>query len=157
VLFFSVIYNGFCVRFRAWVLFPVLVGCNVAPALSRRGPAESRSYVDPCSVVQCTPHDTAGVRIVNSRLIAGETALTPQFTAIQSFDVSLERPEVAFSARRTDNFDIGLVSLDGSDMHSVPADPAADIDVQSAPRGNTISSTVRGKLSAAARTRHAPT
>ena len=144
-------------RFRGWMLFPVLVGCNVAPALSRRGPAESRSYVDPCSVVQCTPHDTAGVRIVNSRLIAGETALTPQFTAIQSFDVSLERREVAFSARRTDNFDIGLVSLDGSDIHWVPADPADEIDVQWAPRGNKISYTVRGKVGDVVRTLHVPT
>src|SRR5205807_8315221 len=126
-------------------------------ALSRRGPAESWSYVDPCSVVQCVPHDTAGVRIVNSRLIAGETALTPQFTAIQSFDVSLERGEVAFSARRTDNFDIGLVSLDGSDVHWIPQDPADETDVQWAPRGNKISYVVHSRTGDLVRTVHIPT
>jgi hypothetical protein len=37
--------------------------------------------------------------------------LTPQFAAIESFDVSADRGEVVFSAKRKDSFDIGLVAL----------------------------------------------
>ena len=128
------------------MLFPMLVCCATAP-----------KRLDPCAVVQCMPHDTASVRIVNSRLIAGDKALTPQFAAIQSFDISLERREVVFSARRADSFDIGLVSLDGSNIHWVPADPADEIDVQWAPRGNKISYIVRMKAGDVVRTLHVPT
>src|SRR2546421_460714 len=49
-----------------------------------------------------------------ARLVRENEALTPEFAAIDSFSVSAERGEVAFSAKRKDNFDVGLVSTDGS-------------------------------------------
>jgi hypothetical protein len=89
--------------------------------------------------------------------MAGEKALTPAFAAIQSFDVSLERREVVFSAKRTDNFDVGLVSLDGSEVHWLPAERVDETDAQWAPRGNKVSyilHTARGDI---VRTVHVPT
>jgi hypothetical protein len=97
------------------------------------------------------------VKVVDGKLVADGKDLTPQFRAIQSFDVSLERREVAFSAKRSDNFDIGLVSLDGSDIHWVPEDPADETDVQWAPRGNKISFVVHSRGGDLVRTVHIPT
>ncbi|HEV2720455.1 MAG TPA: hypothetical protein VG323_10595, partial [Thermoanaerobaculia bacterium] len=51
------------------------------------------------------------VHVAHGQLFRGRTALTPRFAAIDSFDVSLDRREVVFSAKRTTNFDVGLVSL----------------------------------------------
>lgn len=76
---------------------------------------------------------------------------------IQSFDVSLDRREVVFSAKRKDKFDIGLVSLDGSDVHWFPSDPADEINVQWALRGNKVSYTVRAEAGDVVRTVHVPT
>src|SRR5436853_6232652 len=39
------------------------------------------------------------------KLLNGDTAITPAFRAIDSFDVSLERKEVVFSAKRDEIFD----------------------------------------------------
>jgi len=113
--------------------------------------------LDPCSKVDCVPHDNSSVRAQNGKLSAAGKELTPQLAAIQSFDVSLERREVVFSAKRADNFDIGLVSLDGSDIHWFPSDPADEIDVQWAPRGNKVSYVVRAKSGDVVRTVHVPT
>jgi hypothetical protein len=103
----------------------------------------------------------AGVRVVESaagaKLVSGDKDLTPEYRAIDSFDVSLDRREIAFSARRTDNFDIGLVSLDGSEVHWVPPDPVDEIAVQYAPRGNKISYIVRARGGDLVRTVHIPT
>lgn len=104
---------------------------------------------------------TAGVRLVQvgdrSKLVNGEKELTPPFPAIDSFDVSLDRREIVFSAKRIDNFDVGLVSLDGSDIHWVPEDPADEVGVQWAPRGNKISYVVRSRGGDLVRTVHVPT
>lgn len=135
-------------RFWPWVLFPILVCCAAA---------SPKPKLDPCSVVQCVPHDGAGVKIVDGKLFAGIKELTPQFKAIQSFDVSLERREIVFSAKRDTNFDIGLVSLDGSPIHWVPEDPADETDVQWAPRGNKISYIVHARTGDIVRTVHVPT
>lgn len=135
-------------RLSRWLFFLFLVGCASAPTVQK---------LDPCGVVQCVPHPTAGVRIADGKLYNGDKALTPQFVAIQSFDVSLERREIAFSAKRKDNFDIGLVSLDGSDVHWVPEDPADETDVQWAPRGNKISYIVHAPVGDVVRTVHVPT
>lgn len=102
-----------------------------------------------------TPLDT--VRIVDNQLFRGRTALTPRFAAIDSFDVSRDRREVVFSAKRTTNFDIGLVSLDGSDIHWVPEDPRDETAVQWAPRGNKISYVVHAAGGDVVRTVHVPT
>lgn len=95
--------------------------------------------------------------MVEGALVAGGKVLTPRFAAVQSFDVSLDRREVVFSAKRKDNFDIGLVSLDGSDVHWFPADPSDETDVQWAPRGNKVSYIVHTPTGDLVRTVHVPT
>ena len=112
---------------------------------------------DLCARFECAPGDKGGVTVVDGRLLVDGKVLTPRFAAIQSFDVSRDRGEVAFSARRADNFDIGLVSLEGSDVHWVPADPADETDVQWAPRGNKVSYTVHTRAGDVVRTVHVPT
>ncbi len=97
------------------------------------------------------------MKVDGGRIVAGGKALTPQFMQIQSFDVSLDRREVVFSAKRKDKFDIGLVSLDGSDVHWFPLDAADAVDVQWAPRGNKVSYIVRAESGDVVRTVHVPT
>ena len=99
----------------------------------------------------------SGVRVRDNALERNGKTLTPAFRAIDSFAVSEERKEVAFSAKRGDNFDIGLVSIDGSDIHWVPEEPADEIAVQWAPRGNKISYLVRTATGDLVRTVHIPT
>lgn len=94
---------------------------------------------------------------IGPRLVNGSRTLTEQFVAIDSFDISAERGEVAFSARRDDDFDIGLVATEGSPIKWVPNDPADEIGVQWAPRGNKISYIVRGAGGDLVRTVHIPT
>lgn len=137
-----------CVRVRPLLLFPILVGCATAVSTPK---------LDPCSVVQCVADDRAGVRIADNKLVVGDKILTPQFKAIQSFDVSTERREVVFSARRDSNFDIGLVSLDGSQINWIPEDPANETDVQWAPKGNKVSYIVHAPTGDLVRTVHIPT
>src|SRR5262249_48593584 len=150
VLFFSVIYNAFSVRFSGWLIGPLLVSCATVPP--------SEKPLDPCSKVDCVARDNSAVRVEHGKLVAGTNELTPQLAAIQSFDVSLERREVVFSAKNgADNFDIGLVSLDGSDIHWFPSDPADETDVQWAPRGNKVSYIVHLKAGDVVRTVHVPT
>ena len=134
-------------RFSGWLLFPVIVGCATSQT----------PHIDLCSKVPCLPHDTAGVAIAAGKLVVGGKELTPHFKAIQSFDVSLDRREIVFSAKRADNFDIGLVSLDGSDVHWVPEDPSDETDPQWAPRGNKVSYIVHARAGDLIRTVHIPT
>ena len=102
-----------------------------------------------------------GIEIVTSpagQVIAnGGKALTEEFGAIESFDVSEARGEVVFSARRTGGFDIGLVAVEGSDISWVPADPADEVAVQWAPRGSKISYVIRSRFGDIVRTLHVPT
>ncbi len=91
------------------------------------------------------------------RLMRGTTALTDSFLAIDSFDVSESRGEVVFSAKRADNFDIGLVAVDGSQVNWAPAEPVDEVSVQWAPRGNKVSYVVRGRSGDLIRTLHIPT
>jgi hypothetical protein len=99
----------------------------------------------------------AGVHVDQNRLMNGSKALTPPFKAIDSFAVSLERGEIVFSAKRGDNFDVGLVSTEGSDIHWIPEDPADEINAQWAPRGNKVSYIVRLATGDVVRTVHIPT
>src|SRR6266550_2216356 len=97
---------GMFFRGSAALLF--LMNCATlkpVPAAWRSGPVTPR-IADICSKVVCAAKAPNDVRIVNGKIVAGTTELTPQFAAIQSFDVSVERREVVFSAKRTDNFDI---------------------------------------------------
>lgn len=112
---------------------------------------------DICQKVTCPARDAAGVRIEDGKLFVGDKALTPQFRAIDSFDVSLERREIVFSAKREDNFDAGLVSLDGSDVHWIPEDRADETGVRWAPRGHKVSYVVRTPSGDFVRTVHIPT
>jgi len=98
-----------------------------------------------------------GVRVEGNRLMRGDQALTEAFKAIDSFDVSESRGEVAFSAMRNDNFDIGLVSTDGSPVNWVPVESVDEVGVQWAPRGNKIGFIVRSKSGDFVRTVHIPT
>src|SRR5438270_9843978 len=99
----------------------------------------------------------ANIRVWGNQLFNGSKALTPKFAAIDSYDVSLERKEVVFSAKRKDNFDVGLVSIDGSDIHWIPEDPADEVGVQWAPRGNKVSYILHTPTGSIMRTVHIPT
>jgi hypothetical protein len=146
-------------QFRGSAALLFLMGCATltpVPEAWRSVPQAAR-ITDLCARVTCAPRSAADVKVADGKLVASGKNLTPQFRAIQSFDVSLERREVAFSAKRSDNFDIGLVSLDGSDIHWVPEDPADETDVQWAPRGNKISFVVHLRTGDLVRTVHIPT
>ena len=133
----------------ATALTPVPDSWRTVPEAPRIG--------DLCARVTCAEKAKSNVRVEGGKLFAGDKALTPAFAAIQSFDVSLDRREVAFSAKRTGNFDVGLVALDGSEISWLPAEPVDETDVQWAPRGNKLSyilHTTRGDI---VRTMHIPT
>ena len=97
------------------------------------------------------------IRNVDGQLVDGTTRVTEKFEAIQSFDVHAGRGEVIFSAKREHGYDIGLAATDGSKTNWLPADPADEIDVVWAPRGNKVSYTVRAKSGDFVRTLHIPT
>jgi len=104
------------------------------------------------------PKSQGPIRVDGGRLMNGEKALTEAFSALDSFDYSQSRGEVVFSAKRSDNFDVGLVSSDGSPIVWIPsADPSDEIAVQWAPRGNKVSYIVRAKGGDVVRTVHIPT
>jgi hypothetical protein len=83
--------------------------------------------------------------------------LTQPFAALGTFDVSRDRGEVVFAAKRAGNFDIGLVSTDGSPIHWVPEDPADESDPVWAPSGNKLSYLVHLATGDLVRTVHVPT
>jgi hypothetical protein len=95
--------------------------------------------------------------VADNRLFNGSKPLTPQFAAIDSFELSLDRKEVVFSAKRKDSFDVGLVSMDGSDIHWIPEDPADEVSAQWAPRGNKVSYILHTPTGSIVRTVHIPT
>lgn len=97
------------------------------------------------------------IHLSGGRLMNGQKPLTEAFLAIDSFDYSESRGEVVFSAKRDAGFDVGLVSSDGSAVNWVPADPADELDVQWAPRGNKISYILRANGGDIVRTLHIPT
>jgi hypothetical protein len=129
--------------------FPVPAGWDSTPRAS--------VISNLCAHVTCAARAQSAVHVVDNRIFNGTKGLTPPFAAIDSFDVSLDRKEVVFSARRKDNFDIGLVSIDGSDIHWVPEDPRDETDVQWAPRGNKVSFLLRTATGSVVRTVHIPT
>jgi hypothetical protein len=116
------------------------------------------SASDYCAHFDCAANFLpANIWIKDNQLVRGSKALTPQFVAIDSFSVSFPRKEVVFSAKRKDNFDIGLVSMDGSDIHWIPEDPADEVGVQWAARGNKVSYILRTVAGSVVRTVHIPT
>lgn len=97
------------------------------------------------------------IRVDGGRIMNGSLPLTEAYAAIDSFDLSVERKEIVFSAKRSDNFDTGLVSADGSQVNWIPAEPADEVAVQWAPRGHKVSYFVRGRSADLVRTVHIPT
>jgi hypothetical protein len=138
-----------------------LAGCATVP--SPVPPAwesvpKAASASDFCEHFECAVNFSMfDIRMSQNQLFNGSKALTPAFAAIDSYDVSFDRKEVVFSAKRTDNFDIGLVSVDGSDIHWIPEDPADETTVGWAPRGNKVSYILHTPTSSIVRTVHVPT
>ena len=97
------------------------------------------------------------VHVSGGSITRGTNALTPAFAAVDSLDVSEERGEVVFSAKRDRSFDIGLVSTDGSKVNWVPEEALDEVAVQWAPRGNKVSYVVRAQAGDLVRTVHIPT
>jgi hypothetical protein len=93
---------------------------------------------------------------IRPRLMNGDQPLTDQFAAIDSFDYSESRQEVIFSAKRDDNFDIGLAAADGSKVNWIPSDPADEVLVEWAPRGSKVSYVIRAGGGDVVRTLHIP-
>lgn len=154
---------------RPVVLLPILVlltGCGTGlrpiPAEWMSAPsAAPRADLAAALGTPAPAMDPAGVRLVRdlkgARLVRNETDLTPPYPEIESFDVSAERKEIAFSARRADNFDIALVSVDGSPVNWIPEDPADEEQPRWAPRGNKVAYFVRNRAGDFIRTVHIPT
>jgi hypothetical protein len=143
------------------VSFVFLAGC--ASATSPVPPAWETVPRAAIAGDYCTAfHCSEGFRLANiheddGQLFNSNKPLTPKFVAIDSFDVSLERQELVFSAQRKDNFDIGLVSMSGSDIHWIPEEPLDEVKVQWAPRGNKVSYILHTPTSSIVRTVHIPT
>src|SRR2546423_9585312 len=146
-------------RFTASLSLLLIAGCATSlkplPEAWRNVP-EAPRITDLCARVTCAEKPKSEVRVAAGRLYNGERGLTPQFAAIQSFDVSLDRGEVVFSAKNGDNFDVGLVSLDGSDIHWIPSERVDETDVQWAPRGNKASYVVHTPRGDVVRSVHIP-
>jgi len=126
-------------------------GCTSLPRISC-GAAGFSPPTEPGGLKPAAP-----LRVENNTILNGDKVLAGPFVAIDSVDVSASRGEVAFSAKRKDNFDIGLVALEGSPLKWVPEDPADEVDVKWAPRGNKISYVVRARGGDLVRTVHIPT
>ena len=126
-----------------------------ALALDSDGRVTHSPSLPPRRVVDGTIHvvlDEGESRIANGlQVIAGP------FPAIDSLDHSEERGEVAFSASRGGDFDIALVASDGSAINWMPDDPADEVAVQWAPKGNKISYVIRATGGDVVRTLHIPT
>jgi hypothetical protein len=145
----------------SWLGLLVLGGCASASLPLPKGwetvPAAA-AVGDYCVPFKCAARaQLPSVRVVGNRIVNGDKVLTPAFAAIDSYDVSLERKEIVFSAKRKDNFDVGLVSIDGSDIHWIPEDPSDEVNAQWAPRGNKVSYILHTKTGSIVRTVHIPT
>jgi hypothetical protein len=147
---------------RRLLVFPFLLACTACATTSFPVP-EAWLSVPQTHAAQPAPRRTADgpIRIADEftgpKLANGGQLLTEPFAAIDSFDYSESRGEVVFSARRDSGYDIGLVSSDGSPISWVPADPADEVAVQWAPRGNKISYVLRLPAGDIIRTLHIPT
>lgn len=87
----------------------------------------------------------------------GENDVSPAFPAVDSFDVAPRGDEIVFSARRESGFDVAIASTDGKTVNWVAPDPADEVGVTWAPRGNKVSFLIRGRDSTLVRSVHVPT
>lgn len=98
----------------------------------------------------------AGERI--ERITAeGTITVSPLVPRIDSFDVSPHGDELVFSAERDGNFDVAIASTDGKKVNWIPSDPADEVGVTWAPRGNKVSYLIRRPDSTLVRSVHVPT
>jgi hypothetical protein len=135
---------------------PVPAAWRTVPHVRPLGPSDLARYTGGTPPV-LPPATPTHLTVVNGQLMNGSKPVTDRFQAIQSFDVSEARGEVIFSAKKNDNFDIGIASTDGTKTNWLPADPADEVNVVWAPRGNKVSYTVRARSGDAVRTLHIPT
>jgi hypothetical protein len=98
-----------------------------------------------------------GEQVVRWNGDGSSLVLTPLFNSIDSLDVAPDGKQVVFSASRNGNFDIGLVSVDGGEVHWAPADPARERAVSWAPRGHKIGYLIETSSGTLFRTVHIPT
>jgi len=77
--------------------------------------------------------------------------------AVESFDVSPDEKELVFSGRRTDSFDVGLVSTQGSKVSWIVPDQLDEVGVSWAPRGSKVTYQVRAPYGTILRSVHVPT
>jgi hypothetical protein len=154
------------VLYSAAMRFPILLALIASACAS--GPArpvpQSWMHVEEArKITQGIPRvaPSSPVHLVQAqggeKLVNGDKDVTPVYRAIDSFDYMAERHEVIFSAKRDRSFDIGLAADDGSEIHWVPEDPADEVAVQWAPRGNKVTFLVPGKVGTIMRTVHIPT
>lgn len=97
------------------------------------------------------------IRVMGASILNGDKVLAENLGAIDSVDLSEARGEVAFSAKHENGFDIGLVNIQGGPVHWMPSDPADELAVQWAPRGNKISYIIHANGGDVVRTLHIPT
>lgn len=83
--------------------------------------------------------------------------LQDELAEIDSIDIAPDEKELVLSARRKDNFDVGLLSTEGSRINWVVPDPLDEIGVTWAPRGNKVTYQVVAPFGTILRSVHVPT
>ena len=83
--------------------------------------------------------------------------MTPDFPAIDSYDVAPKEGEVVFSAKREKGFDVGIVAATGGEVNWVPSDPGDERHVTWAPRGSKVAYAIESADATYIRSVHVPT
>jgi hypothetical protein len=78
-------------------------------------------------------------------------------SVIDSFDIDPKGQEVVFSASRSGNYDVAVISSEGGEPKWIAPDPRDERMVRWAPRGNKVSYVMRTFGATAIRTVHLPT
>jgi hypothetical protein len=137
---------------------PVPAEWMSVPQATRIGSVSLRADGTVTPHIERTPSriNDGPVRAMGSALLNGDRILAENVT-VESLDLSELRGEVAFSAMHDTSYDIALISTDGGAIHWMPNDPADEVAVQWAPRGNKISYVIRAPGGDIVRTLHIPT
>jgi hypothetical protein len=151
-------YNADLMRFWKVAAFLLAACASVLPPQDQPIPADwlsvpqavrypELSYEGGILAYKAISRSEAPLHIVKTatgaKLSNGDKDLTPELRAIDSFDLSEHRKEIVFSAKRSDNFDVGLVALEGSDIHWIPSDPADEVGAQWMANSNRINYILR--------------
>jgi hypothetical protein len=86
-----------------------------------------------------------------------QTQLTPDFSAIDSFDLAPSEKEIVISADAGKGLNVGLLSIDGGEIRWIFPDSLPERVVSWAPRGSKISYVVEALGGSIIRTVHIPT